>query len=580
MLRKQSNSPVLWCASGNGRRVKKKLPPIAPGPHVFASARHIRALPEAGIRLPRSQLIIPHQASLRATLSSLRAFVALQSSPSTYLRAKVAVAAAILTFYIYFVRSGPVFSFWYKFLGLFPPPPSKSRVEGFVKPEYAALKDILRKGFEHGDDLGSQVTVYVDGELVADLAGGYTDTTYTKPYDTNTLQQVFSCSKFVTSMVFLHLVNTKRIRLSDPIVKYWPEFGLGGKSHVTIGHLLSHQGGVSYLDKHRVPTPEDMLDLDILAAKIADQPHNFGGSHVSSYHAVTRGWFLNEIARRATGKTVRQLMYEEILPIMNHGRNDAFGVRAPRDDEGSVPYEFHYGIPDSLSALLKDRIAPLDSSNFFYRVVCCAVPTWIMHMCGLCPVDQSLVSAFLFRSSTENKALMSSGEKEFPWSFNDPVCRSSESPSFNGFTNTRFLARLAELVRRSAPNATTGPHSDTDPGLVRAETFSECFSIASESVDAVIRRRVAFTNIGTGLFSTGFGFDTPWVVAKGVPFYGWAGAGGSLVVFNIEYGIAFAYAMNFAHLQALGDHRSWRLIGEVFRVVKEKKGDLTGKSTA
>ncbi|KAJ3021446.1 UNVERIFIED_CONTAM: hypothetical protein HDU68_009621 [Siphonaria sp. JEL0065] len=475
-------------------------------------------------------------------------------------------------FYLYFFHSGPVFSFEYKVFGLKPPPESK--VVGLTAEGYESLLQIMKQGFDEGIDLGSQFCVYVDGELVVDLAGGFTDRSYTTPYTTNTLQQVFSSSKFVTSMVFLHLVETKRISLSDPIIKYWPEFGQGGKSHVTVGLLLQHHGGVAFLDLERVPSLEEMVDLDALAKKIAGQPHNFDGEEVSAYHAVTRGWFLNEIARRATGMSVRQIMYKEILPKLNNGTK-VFGVEDHRDLNGAFPYEFHYGIPDSPAALsqsVRSRVVPLDSSPFAYKLVHILTPPWVFRLFGEGFIPTAIIKAYMLKGTYPNRSLFSSGPaftgtKEFPWSYNDPTCRRSESPSFNGLTNARTLARIAEVVRRSSiHNSTTG--------LVSYKTFNESFIARAPELDKVIDKPLIFTKIGTGVFNKGFGWGTKYHTGDGLDFYGWAGAGGSIVVFSLEYNIAFAFAMNFAHLQSVGDKRSWRLIGELLRIVKEKRDEL------
>ncbi|KAJ3082278.1 hypothetical protein HK100_009709, partial [Physocladia obscura] len=149
-------------------------------------------------------------------------------------------------------------------------------------------------------------------------------------------------------------------------------------------------------------------------------------------------------------------------------------------------------------------------------------------------------------------------EKEFPWNYNDPTCRRSQSPSFNGLTNARSLARLAELVRRS--------HSETDPiALVSKETFDVCFTPRAAEYDAAVGFELSFTKIGTGYFVRGFGDEE---------FYGWAGAGGSLVIFSLRRQITFSFAMNFAYLQPLGDVRTSRLIREVLRIVDERKKKL------
>jgi hypothetical protein len=75
-------------------------------------------------------------------------------------------------------------------------------------------------------------------------------------------------------------------------------------------------GAVQHLDIENVPTKEEMHDLDKLAEKIAKQEHNNGGKLGKSYHAITRGWYLNEIVRRVTDKklTNGKILHEHVNP--------------------------------------------------------------------------------------------------------------------------------------------------------------------------------------------------------------------------------------------------------------------------
>ncbi|KAJ3050859.1 hypothetical protein HDU99_008557, partial [Rhizoclosmatium hyalinum] len=176
------------------------------------------------------------------------------------------IAATATAAYLHFIRKGPALTAKYKIFGLSKPPPPT--VVGFTAKGYEQLAELVRKEFVDGDSWGSQLAVYVKGELKVDIASGYTDTTYKTPYSQDNLQLVFSSSKFVVSAVVLHLINTGRIKLSERVAQYWPEFGAGGKENVTIGQLMSHRSGVAFLDPDRAPTPEDILDLDHLAQKI------------------------------------------------------------------------------------------------------------------------------------------------------------------------------------------------------------------------------------------------------------------------------------------------------------------------
>ena len=71
---------------------------------------------------------------------------------------------------------------------------------------------------------------------------------------------------------------------------------------------MQHAGGVSYLDNGiKSAECEDPVRLShILAA----QPHNFDGVRTRSYHASTRGFYVNEILRRVANCTVQDVVLE------------------------------------------------------------------------------------------------------------------------------------------------------------------------------------------------------------------------------------------------------------------------------
>ncbi|KAI8612687.1 beta-lactamase/transpeptidase-like protein [Chytriomyces sp. MP71] len=491
----------------------------------------------------------------------------------------ITVLLVLYAAYLYFIRSGPVPTIETKLFGLNAPSPVI--VKGFTAPGFERLKPLMEQGFRDGVDLGSQFAVYVDGQLVVDLYGGHTSRARTNEYNADTLQQVFSSSKCVTSMVFSHLLNTGRLHLADPVAHYWPQFGQGGKQNVTVRDLLRHRAGVAWLDKVRVPRPEHLLDLDALAQRISNQGHNFGGKRVSAYHAVTRGWFLNELARRVTGgKTVRDIMYEEILPMINGEMHpDAHAMHyAPRESSTqSSPFQFHYGIPDeptALSEAVRKRMTQLDGPSLVQMMFQILVPRPLLRALGIYPIPFALIKAYLLPGSIPNKALLSSGPDftgrngDFPFMYNDPTLRRTQSPSFNGLTNARSLARLVEHFRRSQLNT----KNSTRVGLVGSKLFEQLMHVESAEWDVVIENPLAFTENGMGRFDHGFGaYADETRVAMDTTFYGWIGAGGSLALFERHLGISMSFTMCFTLLQSVGDERSWRLIEEVVRVAKALK---------
>ncbi|KAJ3133663.1 hypothetical protein HK100_004247 [Physocladia obscura] len=487
----------------------------------------------------------------------------------------IAALVTVVVVYRCFFRYGPVLSTGFKLFGINKPP--FATVVGYTAPDFETLRDLLKVGFESGDDLGCQFAAYVDGILVADIATGFTDRSFTVPYTQDTLQLVFSTSKVITCFVFMHLVNTNRLALSDLMSKYWPEFAAGNKANVTIGDFLAHRGGVAYLDKERVPTPEDLLDLDSLASKLAEQPHNFDGKTVSAYHAVTRGWYLNEIVRRVTsGKTVRDIMYEEILPLINERDLESGEDKEKLPGESSEAFQFHYGIPLAPAHVAKKihaTKAQLDGYSFVQKAFYGLSPRRLLLALKQYPVPPSLIKAYFSKGSIQNLALMASGPdfskrpvRDNPWCYNDPVLLASSSPSFSGITNARSLVRLAELVRNSGKNGNGSPQ-----GLVSRAVFEESLKPIVPMEDKVLLKMFELTQCGLGMQKIGFGaFDTGRV-GEGLVWYGGAGTGGSVLYFELEYNITFCFTMNFLHLQSTGDKRSWRLIEELVRIVKLKK---------
>lgn len=133
---------------------------------------------------------------------------------------------------------------------------------------------------------------------------------------------LFSASKLVTAML-IHLLNQRGdINLLDPISYYIPEYGVNGKRHSTIFHLLSHRGGIPKVATE--VTPELLFDnKEILKLLCAASPVSASGSHLA-YHAVTAGYILGELIERVSGKDLRSFLYENIekplgLDYFNYG---------------------------------------------------------------------------------------------------------------------------------------------------------------------------------------------------------------------------------------------------------------------
>lgn len=166
---------------------------------------------------------------------------------------------------------------------------------------------------------GIQVCVRRRGEIVLNRALGHASgnapqdppDTPKVPMELDTPVNIFSASKAITAMVIHKLDEERVLHVDDRVCEYIPDFRRHGKSRITIRHVLAHRSGIPNL-------PPEAVDLDLLAhpervceilceARVQTRP-----GRVLAYHAITGGFVLAEVVRRATGRNIREVLREKI----------------------------------------------------------------------------------------------------------------------------------------------------------------------------------------------------------------------------------------------------------------------------
>lgn len=170
-------------------------------------------------------------------------------------------------------------------------------MHGTTDPAFAPVADVFRDLLETGRETGAALAAYVDGRLVVDLWGGWADAARTRPWAPDTLVTTFSVCKPIAALGLLRRVADGTVDLDAPIVRYWPEFGAGGKSKATVRHALAHQAGVPVVAE---PLPaEAAFDWDRFAAAVAATPAEWEPGTAHGEHALTYGHLVGTIERHA-----------------------------------------------------------------------------------------------------------------------------------------------------------------------------------------------------------------------------------------------------------------------------------------
>ena len=120
------------------------------------------------------------------------------------------------------------------------------------------------------------------------------------------------------------LVERGLFDYDTPIAQLWPEFGARGKRTGTVRHALTHSLGVPGLPTDL--TWARLADWDATCALVADLPPWYEPGSRTGYHAMTFGFVLGEVVRRATGRPIARVLAEDVAGPLGVADELFFGV--------------------------------------------------------------------------------------------------------------------------------------------------------------------------------------------------------------------------------------------------------------
>lgn len=174
------------------------------------------------------------------------------------------------------------------------------QIQGHFDLRFEAVKDAFESLFTEGQQRGAAVCVQIGGETVIDLWAGMADNEGQQPWHSDTLVNLFSCTKTFAAVAALQLVEAGKLELDAPVAKVWPEFAANGKAGITLRQLLSHQAALPAISEP-LP-PEALYDWERMCAALAQQAPWWSPGLAHGYAAITYGWLVGELIRRADGR--------------------------------------------------------------------------------------------------------------------------------------------------------------------------------------------------------------------------------------------------------------------------------------
>jgi CubicO group peptidase (beta-lactamase class C family) len=378
----------------------------------------------------------------------------------------------------------------------------ESPVQGSCDPRFGAVREAFEENFRAGREVGASFAATLDGRFVVDLWGGHADSARQRPWQRDTLANVFSTTKAVVALAAHALIESGLMDVGAPVSRYWPEFARAGKEGVTLRHLLCHQAGLAAV---RAPLPSEALyDWDRLVAVLADERPWWEPGSASGYHALTFGHLVGELVRRVTGRSPGAFVREAVA--------------------GPLDADFHIG----LAAAEDARVAEM-------------VPRTPEEMKALGPTPASDPESLLAKVMG-NPAIAPEMANRRAW-------RAAEIPAANGHGNARSVARIMALL--ACGGALDGVT------LLGAETLARATAEQWHGTDLVLGIPMRW---GLGFMLTS---DT-LPLGPNPRSFGHGGWGGSLGIADLDARVSYAYVMNRMSPGTTGDSRPAGMVAALY----------------
>jgi CubicO group peptidase (beta-lactamase class C family) len=422
------------------------------------------------------------------------------------------------------------------------------KIEGTVAPGFESVREMYENSMHTMAEDNTQLCIYHRGEKVVDLWG---TTTGDDSFTADSLVNVFSSSKNLETLAIATLVDKGLLSYDAKIIDYWPEFGANGKADITIADLMRHEAGLASFEFSI--EVEDLLVHNIKQNRIGriieGLAQKFGKNRSSKreYHAVTRGWIVNEIYRRVdpAGRTIGEFLREDISGPL--AADVILGLREEELERVSKikPLGFAFEFLESL----KPRFLGRRIVHNFFQIL-----GRIIRMIPALRGGSSMTGAPPYK-----------GMEGIDF-FNERGVALGETPSANANCSARGLAKIAAVL------AAGGSFGGTEYLSKAAWQAMHDHPIRADMGGFL---PTSFTQGGVAQFTV-CGPQSSKLEHEfndgRQGFYGWMGLGGSIFQWHPELDIGFAFVPTSLHVLDFLNERGKIFQAEILRCVRAGTG--------
>ncbi|GGP62884.1 serine hydrolase [Streptomyces melanogenes] len=378
-------------------------------------------------------------------------------------------------------------------------------VHGHCDARFEAVRTAFEENFRDRAELGAAVSVLVDGVNVVDLWAGWADGARTRPWERDTVANVWSTTKGPTALCAHLLADRGLLDLDAPVAAYWPEFAAGGKESVLVRHLLAHRAGLAGLREPH--TLADLYDWETTTARLAAMEPWWEPDTRSGYHALTFGHLVGEVVRRVTGVLPGEFLHREVT--------------------GPLGLDFTVGLDAKEAGRAAELVHP--------------------------PVADSSQLAALFARLEPVAVAALANPPTGAADANTPEWRAAEIPAANGHGTARAIAALYGIFARRGRCGDRRVLSPEAAERVR-EGQGSCRDLA------IGAGFVHETELGLGLWLSGPNRS----YGPNPRALGHDGFGGSCGLADPEAGLSLGYTMNRMGSHIVDDPRKMALVEAVY----------------